>query len=89
MKLLSNPYVLGAVGVGVLLLIVALILFFRNLERGEVREEENLQNQGAVIERLQTQEETLNAVRNAQRPVTDDELERVRDKYDRNRPVSP
>lgn len=88
MKLLSwlgaNKLVAGAIGIGLVVIILVIVLFFRNVERGEIREEGNLRNQGAVEERSKGHEETFNAVINAQRPVTDAERNVVCSKYDRN-----
>ena len=69
----GNRLIVAAIGIGVVLLIIALFLFFRNVERGEIREEENLRNQGAVEEQRKQQGEVINAVQNANRPVTDPE----------------
>ena len=81
----ANPLLVGAF---VLLIGFGLWLLVSMTERGEIREETNLRESGAVTERLETNEEVLNRVEQAKDAVRDPdpgELERVRGKYDRCR----
>lgn len=82
MSLLKKIAVGGAVFV---FLLLALAITLRSCDKAEQRRENQLQTQGSQQERLRNNEEVINAVQNAQRPVTRNELERVRDKYDRTR----
>lgn len=84
------PWKYIGAGVGVLIILIGIALFFRNVEKGQIREENNLRNQGQSEERVKSNEETFNAIQNANRPVTRDELNVVCGKYDRNcNSVSP
>lgn len=81
----GNPWLAGAIGVA---LIVLIALGLRHIERGAVRREGQLQRQGAQEERLKQNEETINAVRQANDAVRDPDpgdVERMRAKYDRSR----
>lgn len=81
-----NPlYRVLAIAGGVLSLLAAVALLLRSCDKKDQRIENKLEQKGAVTERLRNNEEVINAVQNAQRPVTRNELERVRDKYDRTR----
>lgn len=90
-KLLSPPnfIVRGAV---IALLGLFMVLAFRSCDKRHNQEQANLVNQGATLERVQQQSETINAVQNAQKAVehpTPEQLNIVCDKYDRNCPHHP
>ncbi len=76
-----------AIGAGVLILIA--IAFFTGLfgfwDKQDQRHDSAVKNSGELQERQRNNEEVINAVTNANRPITDPERERVREKYDRNR----
>jgi len=67
----ANPIVTGLIALGIVVFIIAGFSF---LSRENQREEENLKSQGATEERSRTHEESLNVVRNANQPVTNNEL---------------
>jgi flagellar basal body-associated protein FliL len=86
----GNPIIAGIIAAIVLALGVALITgWFGHKTTQEERHENALVNLGAVQERAAQQQETINAVIEAQRPVSASELNRVCDKYDRNCPHGP
>lgn len=94
MKLPIIPPIYKYIGIGVLtlLLIVAIVAGVRSCKQQEDDENANLVNQGATIERSQSQSETINAVSKAQEAVRNpspEQLNVVCGKYDRNCPHRP
>jgi cell division protein FtsN len=69
----NNPLVAGLIGLAIIIFIIAGFTFLSGENK---REEDNLKNQGATEERNRGNEEILNKVENAARPVGDDERRR-------------
>lgn len=69
----ANPIAAGLIALGIVVFILAGFSF---LSRENAREEANARNQGATEERNRTNDEVINKVENAARPVGDDERRR-------------
>lgn len=69
----ANPLVAGLIGLAIIVFIVAGFTF---LSGENEREEDNLRNQGRTEEQKRGQDNVLNKLENAARPVTDDERRR-------------
>lgn len=81
----SNPVFAGAIAAALVLLGIALITgFFSHQTAKEERHDNAMVTIGGQSEIIKSNEETINAVQNAQRPATANELQRVCDAYDRN-----
>lgn len=85
----ANPIVAGIIGA---VLLAALLFGIRTCvakeERAEIRVEQKLEEKGAVTERSRQQQETINAVQNANDAVNNpsvSDIERMRNRFNRAR----
>jgi cell division protein FtsN len=85
----SNPLYAGIILAALLAVVAGGYVV---IEKKQKRQENTLVNQGELIERTQSQSETINAVQNAQQVVdhpSTEQLNIVCGKYDRNCPHRP
>lgn len=67
----ANPIAAGLIALAIVVFIIAGFSF---LSRENKREEDNLRNEGRIEEQKKGQDDVLNKLENAARPVTDNEL---------------
>jgi hypothetical protein len=91
LNFLPPPYNFIASGAIVGLLGLIIVLSFRSCDHRHDSEQANLVNQGILVERSDSQAETINAVKDAQQTLehpTNEQLNLVCSRYDRNCPTN-